>query len=75
MPKTLTIDGVNLLRTSVFRGTDGTVRVEAVYHLMSGTTIVRTMTREMGTDLSPGQLMTATAAFDGVLSAVERLEL
>ncbi|MBI3978838.1 MAG: hypothetical protein HY331_11695 [Chloroflexi bacterium] len=76
MPRTITIDDANLLRVSLARSMDGSsIHVEAVYQLLSGTTVVQTLSREMTTTLTAAQKAAMGAIFNQVLDAVKAVEL
>ena len=75
MPRTISIDSVQVIQIQVVKESDGSLRVYAHYSLKGGNEVVRPVYRDMTSRLSAARKAAAQSVFDGIAQDVASLEL
>jgi len=74
MPRTLTIDNVQLLRVQLLREPSGEAQIYAEYALRSGTQVVQTVHKNVTSGVPQGRRVAVAAILDGLAQDVAALE-
>lgn len=74
MARQITLNGIQRGGITIFKH-GGQVRVEASYAVLSGTEVVKTVTRDITEALDASQKVAIANAYDAVFNRVEGFEL
>ena len=74
MPKQITLDRMRASGVNIYKE-DGGLRIEANYSLLSGTEVIKVVSRDITSVLSSEQRTAVSNAYDAIFSRIEGLEL
>ena len=74
MPRQITLDSIKASGVNIYKE-DGVLRIEANYHVLSGSEVIKTVSRDITSALSSEQRTAISSAYDAIFSRLEDLEL
>ncbi|MBI2938878.1 MAG: hypothetical protein HYY04_00435 [Chloroflexi bacterium] len=75
MPRSITIDGVQVIQVSLVRDQSGQIHVYCEYHLKAGNQVIQANHQEITPRLSAARKTGALAIFDAIAQDVAAVEL
>jgi len=74
MPRQITLDKIKASGINIYKE-DGVLRIEANYSILSGTEVIKTISRDITSALASEQRTAISSAYDAIFSRVDGLEL